>query len=129
MYHLQMGGTKSSGRIRTLVTMATYSFHILILFIPEAYVDIYADDTTVHTSNKDTNIIKSKLQVSSNDFKLYCIQNKMFVHLGKTLFMLIGSRQNISLNESIQIYVGNEIIKEVEYQKLLVCFVFVLIMV
>ena len=73
------------------------------LFITEAYVDIYADDTTVHTSSKDTKVIKSKLQVSSNDFKHYCIKNKMYVHLGKTFFMLIGSRQNISLSESIQI--------------------------
>ena len=42
----------------------------------------------------------------------------MYVHLGKTLFMLIGSCKNISLNNSIQIYVNNELIKAVENQKL-----------
>ena len=33
--------------------------------------------------------------------------------------MLIGTRQNLSLVESLEIYVDNEIIKEVENQKLL----------
>ena len=89
------------------------------LFINEAYVDIYADDTTVHASNKDSKIVESKLQVASTDFKTYCIQNKMYVHVGKTSFVLIGTRQNLSLMASIEIYVDNEIIKEVENQKLL----------
>ena len=43
----------------------------------------------------------------------------MYVHVGKTSFMLSGTRQNLSLVESIEIYVDNEIIKEVENQKLL----------
>ena len=50
----------------------------LPLFIKEAYVDIYADDTTVHTASKVPNTIKTKLQISSNDFKTYCKQNKMY---------------------------------------------------
>ena len=91
----------------------------LPLFINEAYVDIYADDTTVHTASKESNIVKNKLQVASNDFKLYCRQNKMYVHAGKTSFMVLGSRQNLSLAESIEIYIDTEIIKEVENQKLL----------
>ena len=43
----------------------------------------------------------------------------MYVHVGKTSFMLIGTRQNLFLVESIEIYVDNEIKKEVENQKLL----------
>ena len=91
----------------------------LPLFIKEAYIDIYADDQTVHTASKVRNIIKTKLQISSNDFKTYCKQNKMYVHVGKTSFMIIGSRQNTSRAESIEIYLKNEIIKQVENQKLL----------
>ena len=85
----------------------------------EAYVDIYADDTTVHTASKVPNTIKTKLQISSNDFKTYCKQNKMYVHVGKTSLMIIGSRQNTSRTESIEIYLENEIIKQVDNQKLL----------
>ena len=64
-------------------------------------------------------LLSQKLQVASTDFKTYCTQNKMYVHVGKTSFMLIGTRQNLCLVESIEIYVDNEIIKEVENQKLL----------
>ena len=91
----------------------------LPLFITEAYVDIYADDTTVHTASKVSKTIKTKLQNSSNDFKTYCIQNKMYVHAGKTSLMIIGSRQNISRVEQLEIYIDNEIIKQVDTQKLL----------
>ena len=91
----------------------------LPLFITEAYVDIYADDTTVHTASKVPNTIKTKLQNSSNDFKTHCIQNKMYVHVGKTSLMIIGSRQKISRGEKIEIYIDNEIIKQADNQKLL----------
>ena len=92
------------------------------LFITEAYVDIYADDTTVHNSSKDTKVIKSKLQVSSKDFKHYCIKNNMYVHLGKTFFYAyrLPSKYFLTLSESIQIYVDNELIRDVENRKLLV---------
>ena len=86
------------------------------LFVNEA---IYADDTTVHASNKDSKIVESKLQVASTDFKTYCIQNKMYAYVGKTSFMLIFARQNLSLVESVQIYVDNEILKEIDNQNFL----------
>ena len=90
------------------------------LLVNEAYVDIYADDTSAHASNKDTKIIESKLKVAPTSFKTFCMQNKMYVHVGKTSFMLIDTRQNISLEESIKtVYVDNEIIKEMENQALL----------
>ena len=79
------------------------------LFVKEAYVDIYADDTTGHAPDKDTKIVESKLQVAFTDFKTYCVQNKMNVHVGKTSVMLIGTRQNRFY--PIQIYIDNEIIK------------------
>ena len=84
------------------------------LFVKEAYVDIYAADTTVQVSNKDSEIDESKLQVASTDFKTYCVQNKMYVHVGKTSVMLIGTRQNLSVVDPIEIHIDNEIIKEVQ---------------
>ena len=91
------------------------------LFIKETYLDSYADDTTVHTASKVPDTIKTKLQISSNDFKIYCKQNKMYVHvlLGKTSLMILGSRQNIAEIESFEIFIDNEIIKQVDNQKLL----------
>ena len=89
------------------------------LFIKDTCLDSYADGTTVHTASKVPDTIKTKLQISSNDFKIYCKQNKMYVHVGKTSIMILGSRQNIAEIESCEILIDNEIIKQVDNQKLL----------
>ena len=79
------------------------------LYINEAFTEIYADDTTAHTAHRDQNVVQVKLQVSSTDFKFWCIVHKMFVNLTKTSSMSIGSRQKLSnydeLNITIDIYV------------------------
>ena len=64
------------------------------LYINEAYTEIYADDTTVHTSHKDQTVVQVRLQNSSTYFKYWCILHKMFVNLTKTSSMSTGSRQN-----------------------------------
>ena len=89
------------------------------LFINEAYAEIYADDTTVHTASKDEKVIETKLQVSATNFKSWCLQHKMFVHLAKTSFMNIGTRQNLLNIDNINIIIDNENISGVENQKLL----------
>ena len=87
------------------------------LFIKETYLDRCVDDTTVHMASKLSDTIKTKLQIYSNDFKIYCKQNKMYVHVGKTSLMILGSRQNIAEIESFEIFIDNEIIKPVDNQK------------
>ena len=61
-------------------------------------------NTSVHTTGEDTKVIKSKLQVFSNDFKLYCIKN---VHLGKKKtkhFMLMCSRSTFSIVDTTSLF-------------------------
>ena len=41
----------------------------LPLFINEAYVDLYADDSTVHSSHKQLNTVQDDLQMGSDNFK------------------------------------------------------------
>ena len=89
------------------------------LFINEAYAEIYADDTTAHTAHKDQNVVEVKLQGSSTDFKFWCIVHKMFVNLTKTSSMSIGSRQNLSNYDELNITIDNEDISNVDNQKLL----------
>ena len=84
------------------------------LFINEAYAEIYADDTTVHTASKDEKVIETKLQVSATKFKSWCLQHKMFVHLAKISFMNIGTRQNLLNIDNINIIIDNENISGVE---------------
>ena len=89
------------------------------LFINEAYTEIYADDTTVHTVSKDKKVIETKLQVSATNFKSWCLQHKIIFHLAKTSFMNIGTRQNLLNIYNINTIIDNENISGVENQKLL----------
>ena len=49
----------------------------LPLYIGDCETDLYADDTTIHTADKDINVIESRLQVSVNDFKMWCVKCKI----------------------------------------------------
>ena len=42
------------------------------LFIKETYLDIYADDSTVHTANKSKTVVQTRLQTSVIDLKNWC---------------------------------------------------------
>ena len=91
----------------------------LPLFIDETYLELYADDTTVHYASKNKIFLRSKLQKGSNCFLNWCLSNNMHVHLQKTSIMWIGTWQNLLHMESLDIYLENEIIKQVDTQKLL----------
>ncbi|MCU7801538.1 MAG: reverse transcriptase family protein, partial [gamma proteobacterium symbiont of Lucinoma myriamae] len=89
------------------------------LFINGAFVDMYADDTTLHTASKDYQTVETNLQVSATGFKTWCGSNKMYINIQKTSSMEIGTRQNLSHSDTIKLYLDNEVIKEVDNQKLL----------
>ena len=91
----------------------------LPLFIDETYLELYADDTTVHYACKNKIVLRNKLQKGSNGFLNWCLSNNMHVHLQKTSIMWIGTWLNLSHMESLDIYLENEIIKQVDTQKLL----------
>ena len=87
------------------------------LFINEAYAEIYADDTTVHIADKDEKVVEIKLQSSATGFKSWCLQHKMFVHLGKTSLMNIGTRKYLLNVHDINISINGENISNVENKK------------
>ena len=91
----------------------------LPLFIDETYLELYADDTTVHYASKNKIVLRSMLQKGSNGFLNWCLSNNMHVPLQKTSIMWIGNWQNLLHMESHDIYLENEIIKQVDIQKLL----------
>ena len=41
----------------------------LPLFVKEAYLELYADDATVHTSSKQPTVVENRLQAGALDFK------------------------------------------------------------
>ena len=72
-------------------------------------IDMFADDSTLHTTGNNTQDIEQKLQASIHDVSLWCQENLMALHPLKTKSMLITSRQkhqiepltlNLSLNST-----------------------------
>ena len=80
---------------------------------------MYADDTTLHCINKDKNILQSKLQNGAATFNHWCISNDMFVNWLKTSLMMLGTRQNLSKFDLVDVYLESHCIQHVETQKLL----------
>ena len=91
----------------------------LPIFINETYFEMYADDATVHYASKNKNIVRLKLQSGTCGFQSWCLSNNMLIHIQKkTSIMWIGSWQNLQFLGSLDIYLDNEIIQQIETQKL-----------
>ena len=88
----------------------------LPLFIKETYLELYADDATVHYANKSKDITETKLQRSGTDFHTWCIDNDMYVNIPKTSVMSIGTRQNLLNSDLIQIYINDELLRTTDAQ-------------
>ena len=91
----------------------------LPLFIKETYLDIYADDSTVHTANKSKTVVQTRLQTSATDFKNWCLRNDMIVNIVKTSTMTAGTRQILNHNVALEIYMDGKLLRAVDNQKLL----------
>ena len=89
------------------------------LFSRETDIDAYADDTSMHTVDKDSDIVEQRLQQGAYKLRKWCIGNKMSINILKTFLMLLGTRYNLSHNEEIHIYLDNQMTENVHTQKLL----------
>ena len=91
----------------------------LPLFTKETYLDIYADDSPVHTANKSKTVVQTRLQTSATDFKNWCLRNDMIVNIVKTSTMTAGTRQILNHNDALEMYMDGELLLAVDNQKLL----------
>ena len=83
--------------------------------------ELFADDTTIHASHKDLNILANTLQESINNLLKWTELNHMVLHPQKTKCMLITTRQkrqNLS-HELPPIYIKNQTIEQVTHHKVL----------
>lgn len=55
--------------------------------------DMFADDTSLHTADKELASVNSKLQSSLNIVQTWCNHNSMVLHPGKTKAIVITTRQ------------------------------------
>ena len=77
-------------------------------------IDIFADDTIEHASDKRQDIVKTKLNQGATGFNEWCIDNVMFNNLKKTVCMFFGTRQKLLQLDKIDILIENEIIEIVD---------------
>ena len=62
-------------------------------------------------------MVEPKLQISAGDFNIWCIENNMGVHYGKTHAFVVGSKHMISVNEGISVTINEHSIESVSAQK------------
>ena len=58
---------------------------------------MFADDTSLTTSDKDTDTVQNELQRSINEASVWCDNNAMILHPAKTKSMLLTIRQKHQL--------------------------------
>ena len=84
------------------------------LFTNGTKVDLYTDDSTMHSANKDEKVVKFKLQCGATGFFCWCRSNKMHVYIQKTAYMTLASRQNLRREDHIETCIDSEVIQTVE---------------
>ena len=57
-------------------------------------IDLFADDSTIHNSNKDINIIELNLQENITAILNWCTLNNMSLHPDKSKCMLISAKKS-----------------------------------
>ena len=129
--HVYVNGTHSySGRIKSGVPQGSVLGPLLFcLFIndlpkhftiPEVCCDLFADDSTLHTSSDKLDTISSNLQQTLNDVSLWCKSNRMILHPQKTKCMVITSRQKHQLGPlPLNLCIASENVEQVEHHRVL----------
>ena len=92
----------------------------LPLYLHETISELYADDTTIHTSNESVHVINNKLQNDLVQVRKWCKNNDMALNAKKTKTMLMGSFHKLSLlHYELQLYFDDECLNNVNTHKLL----------
>ncbi|CAG2257063.1 unnamed protein product [Mytilus edulis] len=83
-------------------------------------IDMYADDTTLHTYGTNKEEIERKLNYDANTINNWCLNNRMVINPLKTTSMLIGTnKKQTLLGNDMNICIQDSPITPVEIQKLL----------
>jgi hypothetical protein len=93
----------------------------LPLFIDKVLCELFADDTSIHSSDSSLKNLSANLQVSINQLIEWTELNHMSLNPSKTKYMLIATRQkrqNITCNMP-PLYIKNSIVEEVDQHKVL----------
>lgn len=67
---------------------------------------LYADDTTVYTSDNDINALTDRLNNELNNINYWCRKNKLLMNLKKTKYMVFSSHSKPRSN-IVPVYIGS----------------------
>ena len=86
----------------------------------EVLCEMFADDSTLHTADKELDVIKHRLQISLGEVSLWCKANAMLLNPAKTESMVIATRQKHQLGPlDLNLKCENTNITQVSKHKLL----------
>ena len=92
----------------------------LCLSNPSASLELFADDSTLHTQEEKLSEIESVLQQSIQEIADWCDNNKMVLHPDKTKSMILASRQKHQIDPlEVKLKLGTQDIKQVHVHKVL----------
>ena len=80
---------------------------------------LYADDTVIYLSGKNTMKVKETLQKNINKFVEWCEINKLTINIRKTKVMVFGTRHFINKSKNIELSIGKELLQSVPTYKYL----------
>ena len=87
---------------------------------PLVTCDLFADDTTLHSSAKSISNLQTSLQRGLNDVASWCSSNQMIIHPQKTKCMVITSRQMHQLRPlMLNLSINNHPIEQASTHKVL----------
>jgi hypothetical protein len=82
--------------------------------------EMFADDSSLHTTSTDINVIETNLQKELSNVDSWCSENKMAIHPQKTKSMVISSRQKHQRAPlSLNLVLGAHTVEQVETHKVL----------
>ena len=88
--------------------------------IANAQVEMYADDTTIHTAATDIDVITSRLTEAAHQLTTWLKRNRLVLNVKKTKLLLIGSSRKLNeLKESPRVTVYDQEIECVDSAKIL----------
>ena len=91
----------------------------------DATLELFADDSTLHTQSNCFSKIQQTLQISLNDINNWCTENRMVLHPQKSKSMLVTTRQKRQLRKrlkqplTLNLKIENTEIDQVEEHRLL----------
>lgn len=80
---------------------------------------LYADDSTLTVSHKDANVISNRLGKKFESCSKWMMNNKMSLHLGKTEFIIVGTKRKLEKVNNLAITHSGQVIKGVKSVKYL----------